>query len=125
MLGGCHMRPRDAGPSIEFTRIPPAETRRPDKLDVIQGRVTGARPGQQLVLYARTGAWWIQPISNYPYTALQADSTWINSTHLGSEYAALLVDAAYHPREMMSELPAPGGDVAAVATTEGATSGPT
>jgi hypothetical protein len=119
------MRPHDAAPSIEFTRIPPAETGRPDKLDIIQGRVTGARPGQQIVLFARSGAWWIQPISNYPFTALQADSTWINSTHLGSEYAALLVDAAYHPEPMMTVLPEPSSSVAAIATTEGATSGPT
>lgn len=125
VLGGCHKRSQNAAPSIEFTRIPPAETSRSDKLDIIQGRVIGAQPGQQIILYARTDAWWIQPISNYPFTTLQADSSWVNSTHLGSEYAALLVDAAYHPDPMMNVLPEPGSSVAAVATTAGATSGPT
>jgi hypothetical protein len=60
-----------------------------------------------------------------PFTRIQPDSNWINSTHLGSEYAALLVEPGYHPRTTMSALPEPGGDVAAIATVEGATSGPT
>jgi hypothetical protein len=49
----------------------------------------------------------------------------VNSTHLGSEYAALLVGAHYRPPVMMEALPVPGGEVAAVATVEGATSGQT
>jgi hypothetical protein len=125
LLSACRSRVEGARPSIEFTRVPPAEMSRTDKLDIIQGRVAGPRPGQQIVLYARTGAWWIQPVSNYPFTALNADSTWINSTHLGTEYAALLVEPAYRPEPMMNVLPDPGGDVAAIGTTEGATSGPT
>jgi hypothetical protein len=105
--------------------VPPAEALRTDKLDIIQGRVIGARPEQQLVLYARTGTWWIQPISNQPFTKIQPDSNWINSTHLGSEYAALLVEPEYRPQEMMSALPTPGGDVVAIATAEGASLGVT
>jgi hypothetical protein len=124
LLIGCRSRLDIAGPSIEFTRVPPAEVSRTDKLDIIQGRVTGARPGQQIVLYAKTGTWWIQPLSNPPFTKIQPDSTWINSTHLGSEYAALLVEPGYRPQAMMNALPNPGGDVAAIATAEGATSGP-
>ena len=123
--GGCSSRSESAAPSIEFTRIPPAEAARTDKLDIIQGRVIGARPGQQIVLYARTGAWWIQPVTSPPFTNIQPDSSWINSTHLGSEYAALLVEPEYRPQAMMNALPNPGGDVVAVSTTEGATSGPT
>jgi hypothetical protein len=125
LLGGCRSRPEGAGPSIEFTRIPPAEAGRTDKLDIIQGRVIGARPGQQIVLYARTGTWWIQPLANAPLTKIQPDSNWINSTHLGSEYAALLVEPGYRPQAMMDALPNPGGEVAAIATAEGATSGHT
>jgi len=97
---------------------------RADKLDIIQGRVIGARPGQQIVLYAKTGAWWLQPLSNLPFTKIEPDSNWINSTHLGLEYAALLVEPGHRPQTMMYALPVPGGDVVAVATTVGATSGP-
>jgi hypothetical protein len=125
LLSACRSRTEAARPSIEFTRVPAAETSRTDKLDIIQGRVPGARPGQQIVLYARTGAWWIQPTLNTPFTSVQADSTWINSIHLGSEYAALLVEPAYRPEPMMNTLPDRGGNVAAIAMTQGATSGPT
>ncbi|HKY06440.1 MAG TPA: hypothetical protein VJQ56_16200, partial [Blastocatellia bacterium] len=92
-------------------------------LDIIQGRAIGARPGQQIVLYARTGTWWIQPMSSPPFTKIQPDSTWINSTHLGSEYAALLVEPWYRPEPAMNELPTPGGDVIAVAMTLGSPPG--
>ena len=124
LLGSCRSRPESAAPSIEFTRIPPAEATRTDKLDIIQGRVAGARPGQQIVLYARTGTWWVQPLSTGPFTAIQPDSSWINSIHLGSEYAALLVEPGYRPPAIMNALPAPGGEVVAIATSQGATSGP-
>ncbi|MEN3333755.1 MAG: hypothetical protein V7641_3120 [Blastocatellia bacterium] len=125
LLGGCRSRPEAAAPVIEFTRIPPAETGRADKLDIIQGRVTGARPGQQIVLYARTGTWWIQPLSNAPFTKIQPNSNWINSTHLGAEYAALLVEPGYRPQAMLEALPNLGGEIAAIAIAEGATSGQT
>ena len=65
--------------------------------------MTGARPGQQVVLFARSGGWWVQPMANTPFTPIQPDGTWRNSTHLGTEYAALLVgrglpSAAAHRR---------------------------
>lgn len=123
LLGGC--RPRaGGGPAVEFMRVPQAEANRTDKLDVIQGRVSGAKPGQQVVLYARAGAWWLQPLPNAPYTKIQPDSTWVNSIHLGTEYAALLVEPDYRPRATLEELPSPGGEVVAVATVKGAATPP-
>jgi len=122
---GCRSRMDATKPFIEFTRIPPAELTRSDKLDIIQGRVAGGHPGQQIILYARTGTWWIQPLFDQPFTKIQPDSTWINSTRLGSEYAALLVEPGYRPQATVYALPPVGGEVAAVATAEGATSGPT
>jgi hypothetical protein len=125
LLGGCRSRAEEARTTIEFTRIPPAETARTDRLDVIQGRAVGARPGQQIVIYARSGAWWLQPLSKAPFTQIQSDASWINSTHLGSEYAALLVEPGYRPPQTLDALPNPGGEVVAVAAAPGATSGPT
>src|SRR6266540_5110698 len=55
MLSGCHSRKAAVAPSIQFTRVPQATLSDPDKLDIIQGRVTGARSGQQIVLYVRNG----------------------------------------------------------------------
>lgn len=122
---GCRTPSQAAGPVIEFTRVPPAEWGRTDKLDIIQGRVIGARPGQQIVLYARTETWWLQPLYNAPFTKVQPNASWINSTHLGSEYAAVLVEPGYRPEAMLQALPAPGGDVAAIATVKGEPPGST
>jgi hypothetical protein len=123
LFGGCRSRAEGEGPAVAFTRIPQAESNRTDKLDVIQGSVSGARPGQQIVLYARAGAWWLQPLPNAPFTKIQ-DSQWVNSTHLGTEYAALLVEPGYRPSATLDELPGPGGEVVAVATAKGAPSSP-
>ncbi|HKG23505.1 MAG TPA: hypothetical protein VKC34_16515, partial [Blastocatellia bacterium] len=91
----------------------------PDRLDTIEGRVIGARPGQQVVLFARSGVWWVQPVANEPFTTIDPDSTWKNSTHLGTEYAALLVEPGYRPPPTMEVLPKEGGGVIAVVTAEG------
>jgi len=85
--------------------------------------VIGARPGQQIVLYAKSGAWWVQPLANEAFTKLNPDSTWTNSTHVGTEYAALLVGPGYRPLKMMSESPALGGGVLAVAIAKGGSLG--
>jgi hypothetical protein len=115
LQAGCN-RTRNT-PVIQFTRVPPAGEGGPDKLDSIEGRVSGARPGQRLVLYARAGTvWWVQPLDIRPFTLVNADSTWKTSTHLGAQYGAILVDAAYQPALTMKALPAAGGTVAAVAS---------
>src|SRR5262249_45499451 len=93
-----------------------------DKLDIIQGQVEGAQASQQIVLYVKTGAWWLQPIANVPFTKIQPNGTWINSTHVGSEYAALLVEQGSRPETVMTTLPVPGNGVAASATSKDATS---
>jgi len=121
LLNGCGSRPANVGPSIEFTRVPQADAAGLDKLDIIQGRVTGAHPGQQIVLDTRSGKWWVQPRSNAPFTKIQPDSNWINSIHLGSEYAALLVEPGYQPPAMTNELPTRGGAVVATALAQGET----
>ena len=54
----------------------------------------GAGPGHQVVLYAKSGVWWVQPLTVDPFTTIEANSTWENRIHLGTEYAALLVECA-------------------------------
>src|SRR5262249_45063544 len=114
----------NVGPSIEFSRVPQADEGGRDKHDIIEGRVTGARPGQQIVLYARRGKWWLQPLVNHPFTKIQPNAKWINATHLGTEYAALLVEPGFHPPTATDPLPARGGEVAAVAIVKGQSSPP-
>jgi hypothetical protein len=115
LLMGCRSR---TGPSIVFTRVPPAAEGGKDKIDVIQGRVIGSRPEQRIVLYARTGAWWVQPLANEPFTKINADGTWVNSTHVGAEYAAVLVEPGYNPATTVNTLPLAGDVVAAVAVAK-------
>ena len=113
-------------PSIEFTKIPLAAAGGLDNMDTIEGRVTSVRPEQRVVLYAKSeGRWWIQPFARDPlFTKIQGDSKWKNVTHLGEEYAALLVDPSYSPPQTTEVLPAAGGAVAAVAVVKGRTADP-
>ena len=119
LLNGCATRQAATTPSIEFTVIPPAAEGGPDKRAPIAGRVVGARPGQRIVLFAKAGIWWVQPTIDEPFTTIQPDSTWTNSTHLGTEYAALLVEPGYRPPPTLEVLPPEGGDVVAVKIVPG------
>jgi hypothetical protein len=118
-LSDCQSRKADSRPSIEFTKIPPAAQGGSDKVDIISGRVHGSRPGEQIVIYAHSGPWWVQPYFDHPFVPIQADSTWSTATHLGLDYAALLVDAGYHPSPTLDIAPTPGGSVVSVAIVKG------
>jgi hypothetical protein len=65
------------------------------------------------VLFAKSGVWWVQPEAQQPFTEIRADSSWTNSTHLGTDYAALLVEGDYSPPLSTETLPEPGGAIAA------------
>jgi len=123
LLNGCRSHQATTEPSIEFTRVPPAAQGGSDKVDIIQGRVSGARQGQQVVLYAKSGSWWVQPLVNEAFTRIDPDATWINSTHVGTEYAALLVEAGYQPPTTLNSPPVVGPGVAAVAIAKGGSFG--
>jgi len=121
LLNGC--RHGTSKPSVEFTKIPVSAVGGLDNMDTIEGRVISVRPEQRIVLYAKSGGrWWIQPFARDPlFTKIQGDSKWKNVTHLGEEYAALLVDPTYSPPQNTELLPATGGTVAAVAVIKGQT----
>ncbi len=118
-LASCHRAPENVRPSIEFVKIPPAAQGGREKVDTISGRVVGAQPGQRIVVYARSGPWWVQPWPDQPFIPIQADSSWGTSTHLGFEYMALLVEPGYKPPATMDTPPAEGNSVAAVAKVNG------
>lgn len=124
LLSSCRRQAASVDPSIEFTRIPQADEGGREKHDIIEGRVAGARPRQQIVLYAKSGAWWVQPLVSQPFTKIAPTSKWSNATHLGTEYAALLVDPGYRPPATTNALPTVGGAVSAVAIAKGASSPP-
>ena len=103
---------------IQFTTVPEAGSGGSERMVRIAGRVTGAAPGQRIVLFAKSGVWWVQPLTAEPFTLVRPDSTWENTTHLGTEYAALLVDATFRPPDTTETLPR-GGSVLAAATVKG------
>ena len=119
LLSGCGLAQKSDEPAIEFSLIPAAEIGGTMRLEIIEGRVSGARADQQIVLYTRSGNWYVQPFTDQPFTKIEADSTWRNSTHLGTEYAALLVEPGYVPPNETSVLPNTGGGVTAVAVVGG------
>ncbi len=88
-------------------------------METISGRVTGAQSGQRVVLYAKSDVWWVQPFSNKPFTTIEPDSTFTTTTHLGTDYAALLVDPGFVVPKKTDALPAMGGAVKAIAITPG------
>ena len=118
-LTGCQSRQANSGPSIEFSKIPPAAQGGRERVDTIAGRVSGARSGQKVVIYARSGPWWVQPWPDRPFIPIQSDSTWSTETHLGYEYAALLVDPSFRPPPTIDVAPAAGGSVVLVKIVKG------
>jgi hypothetical protein len=120
-LAGCGTARSNTAPSVRFSRLPRADEGGTESRAIIEGHVDGGRPGDQIVIYAKsgTGLWWVQPFADQPFTDIHADKLWRNSTHLGTEYAALLVDQGYHPPETTQQLPAKGGPIIAVATAQG------
>jgi hypothetical protein len=116
---GCHSKKNGAGPSIEFTHVPPAAQGGRERVDTISGRVNNAGPKQQIVIYAHSGQWWVQPWPEQPFTPIQADATWSTQTHLGFEYAVLLVEPDYKALPMTDVAPTQGGSVALVTIVKG------
>ena len=118
-LTSCQSHKANSGSSIEFTHIPPAAQGGQERVDRISGRVRNARPKQQIVIYAHSGPWWVQPWPDHPFIPIKADSTWSTETHLGFEYAALLVEPDYHPLPELDVAPTQGGSVALVTIVKG------
>lgn len=106
-------------PAIHFTEIPESGPGGAARMETISGRVTGARSGQRVVLYAKSGIWWVQPLSSKPFTNIEPDSTFSSPTHLGTDYAALLVDPEFAVAKKTDALPAVGGAVKAIALSPG------
>jgi hypothetical protein len=129
VLTGCHSSSQHSAPTVAFSKVPPAQESHYNidiiedgdyKRDIIEGRATGARPGQRIVLYAKTdGRWAVCRQSGQPFTNVEADSRWKASVHLGIQYAALLVDPTYNPPEQTESLPSVGNGVVALTVVNG------
>lgn len=109
--------------SIVFVHIPPSQSGGPELLDDLSGKVLNGPPGAKIVAYARNTEWWVQPFRSRPFTDIGPDGNWKTATHLGTDYAALLVSPGYQPPVRIKELPTAAGGVVAIALTKG-TAGP-
>lgn len=120
-IDGCQTARPNAAPSVEFSRLPRSDDGGTESRALIEGHVEGAHPGEQIVLFARsgTGLWWVQPFADQPFTDIRSDKQWQNFTHLGTEYAAVLVEPGYQPPETTARLPPKGGPVIAVISAKG------
>ena len=129
VLAGCRSSPKNSAPTVAFSKIPAAQESH-YQIDIIEdgeyeraiveGRATGARPGQQIVLYARTdGRWGLCRQSGQLLANIESDGRWKASVHLGLQYAALLVDPTYNLPEQTELLPIVGNDVVALAVING------
>src|SRR6202161_2259414 len=130
VLTGCHSSSKKSAPTVTFSKVPAAFQESPYKTDIIEdrdygrdiveGRATGARPGQRIVLYAKTdGRWGVCRQSGQPSTNIEADGRGEATVNLGVQYAALLVDPTYNPPEQTESLPIVGNGVVALAVVNG------
>lgn len=121
----CRTSWNSAGQPIVISKIPVADQGGPDGLELIEGKVLQAKPGERIVLYAHSaGLWWLQPASSRPFTEIKPDLTWKSIVHLGDRYAALIAGPAFTPVNKVPELPAKGGPISAIIEVPGATPRP-
>jgi hypothetical protein len=76
-LSACRSQSVPSAPTIFFSQVPAEHAGGPDQTGAIAGRVTGARAGQRIVLYARNdGRWAGQPRSEQPFAKIDDDGGW-------------------------------------------------
>jgi hypothetical protein len=106
---------RSAKPHIEITSVPPKGAGG-ERMERISGSVSGADTQKcKVVIFAHTDVWYVQPYDTDPHTPINDNGHWENDTHLGREYAALLVKSDYKPPRTTGKLPPISGAVLAIA----------
>ena len=105
-------------PSVGITSIPGSAPCLGPVMGSIGGRVEGiSNPSAHrvVVFVLCEHKWFVQPLTERPHTRIEDDGTWSNSTHTGTSYAAMLVNAAYQPPSEPAEaLPQGESDILAV-----------
>jgi hypothetical protein len=105
-------------PGIQITEVP-SKGAGPDAVENIAGTVSGVNAREcKVVVFARTNTWYVQPYIDSSDTSINEDGTWKTDTHLGSQYAALLVKNSYKPPTTTGKLPLVGGAVLAIAIAD-------
>jgi hypothetical protein len=104
----------ESSPSIQITDVPSSGAGEVE-LKTIGGKVSGVKGSEcKVVVFAHTNTWYVQPYVDSSDISIRDDNTWRSDTHLGYEYAALLVKASYSPPSTTGKLPEVGGQVLAI-----------
>ena len=103
------------GVQIEITIIPKSGLGENSR-GTITGNVRGLDNPEdyKVILFAHTNRWWVQPLADDPETVIDTKGEWTNWTHLGSEYAALVIRPPYAPPPNPISLPKVGDRVLAI-----------
>ena len=105
-------------PEIQITQVPPKGAG-PDRLERIAGTVSGENITDcKVIVFVHTDTWYVQPYIEASDTEIKNSNTWQTDTHLGSEYAALLVNNSYKPPTTTGRLPEVGGPILAIVVVD-------
>ena len=106
-------------PIVTIAVVPPCDPGGPEILARIAGSVKGAQKGCRIVIFVHGDVWYVQPYTAAPYTEIDSAGKWSTVTHLGTEYAALLVCGDSRPLDKTVDLPRKSGAVFAIARVAG------
>ena len=105
-------------PEIQITEVPPKGAG-PDRVERIAGTVSGVNTKEcKVIVFAQTDTWYVQPYIETSDTEIKNSNTWQTDTHLGSQYAALLVNNSYKPPKTTGRLPEVGGPILAIVVVD-------
>src|SRR6516225_3116474 len=77
VMAACRSSSRNSPPAVVFNKVPAANQENPNQTDTIEGRATGVRPGQRIVLYRKSdGRWALQSPSGEPFTNIESNGRW-------------------------------------------------
>jgi len=105
-------------PEIKITEVPPKGAG-PDRVERIAGTVSGVNTKEcKVIVFAQTDTWYVQPYIETSDIEIKNSNTWQTDTHLGSQYAALLVNNSYKPPRTTGRLPEVGGQILAIVVVD-------
>lgn len=103
-----------AAATVAITQTPPCGGG-PDVMATIGGTTTDAEKNtHRVILFAGTDRWYVQPYTAAPFTIIGRDGRWTAQTHLGRQYAAVLVTSSFKAPATTFALPEIGNEVLAV-----------
>ena len=108
----------NAKPKIQITEVPPRGAG-PYRVERIAGTVSGVNSKEcKVIVFAYTNTWYVQPYIEASDIEIRDSNTWQTDTHLGSQYAALVVKNSYKPPTTTGRLPELGEPILAVVVVD-------